>query len=120
MTEEKPQEYKPIRWSEDNLVMFLDGYGWTSLVLDGRAEHVCLGKEDNVKKIFAGEKPVSEASSLQRERALIRIMEIREVQNARTTKTRGRRFERRRPLRYFRHRQQDARRPKKRTTIPSY
>lgn len=78
VSQETAQEQKPITWSKDGLVMFLDGYAWTSLILNGHLEHICLGKEDNVRAILTGEKPITEAGSLKREQAFIRIFEIRE------------------------------------------
>jgi len=97
MTEEKA--YDPITWSEDNLVMFLDGYGWTAVVLDGHVENICLGREESVKAILIGKKPVSEAGSLRRERAMLRIMEIKGVQNARAAAIGGLRLQRGRSFR---------------------
>lgn len=94
MTEEKTPEYEPIRWSEDNLVMFFDGKAFTALMLDGHVKHICLGKEDDVKAMLAGAKPITEAKPEIRVKALARILEIREEQDARATEARGRSLQR--------------------------
>ena len=94
MTEEKTAGYEPIRWSEDSLVMFLDGWAWTCLRIDGEVKHVSLGKEDDVKAMLAGAKPITEAKTEIRVKALARILEIREEEDARATEARGRSLQR--------------------------
>ena len=51
MNETQSRE-KPITWDDTGLVMFLDGYGWIALPMNGRFEHICLGTEENVKDIL--------------------------------------------------------------------
>lgn len=109
-------KYEPIRWSEDNLVMFNGGYAWTSLILYGQPEHICLGKENEVKAVLSGEKPISDIRSHKRAAAFIRIFEIREEINGTDTGAGG--LERRRPIRTIRYRQKNARLPKDRKRIP--
>lgn len=114
--QDEPIRYEPIRWSQDNLVMFLDGYAWTSLILDGRADHIGLGKEDEVKAILSGEKPINDSFSPRQAAALARILQLREEISGANTRSGG--LERSRPIRTLRHRPKNTRLSKGRKRIP--
>lgn len=116
MTEEKTPEYEPIRWSEDNLVMFFDGYAYTAVRLDGHVEHVRLGKEDDVKAMLSGTKPITEAETDRQVRALARILEIREESDGADIGSGS--LERRRSIRSVRDRSKNARLSQGRKRIP--
>jgi hypothetical protein len=118
MIEDKTQERKPIAWADDGLICYIDGYGWSSVVLDGHVEHICLGKEEEVKAILAGDKPITEVSSLLCQRAFQRIFRLRRgSEDGGATEVRGRGPIRGRSIGVTRHRQKDAGRPKARQRI---
>lgn len=114
--QDETTKYEPTRWSEDNLVMFLDGRAWTSLVLDGRPEHICLGKENEVKAVLSGEKPINGTWAYRQAAALTRILQLREETNGADTRAGG--LERNRHIRTIRHRPKNTRLSQGRKKIP--
>ena len=115
---EKEKREKPIAWDDTGPVMFLDGYGWTALPMNGRVEHICLGKEDDVKAILSGQKPVTEARGRKEQTALNMILETEEDHDARPTKARGRNPKRSRLIGVTRHKQTNPGRAKARKGLP--
>ena len=67
-----------MSWCEDDLVLYNDGQAWTSVIIDGEARHVHLGRESDVRAILKGEKPISDKCSYTRQMALARILQIKE------------------------------------------
>lgn len=63
MPKEEPK-YKPVTWSEDGSVMFLDGKAWATEYIEKRPQPpavrawatipICLGDEDEVRAILSG------------------------------------------------------------------
>ena len=115
---EKETREKPITWDDTGLVMFLDGYGWTALPMNGRVEHVCLGKEDDVKAILSGQKPITEARGEREQMALREILDTKEDLDARPTEARGRNPKRKRLTGVIRHKQTNPGRSKVRQRLP--
>ena len=70
--------FKPITWSQDGLIMFLDGWAWSALVLDGRVRQVCLGKEDDVRAVLAGARPLADVGGERQAMALASILRLKE------------------------------------------
>lgn len=104
---EKTPEGEPIRWSEDSLVMFSDGYAWTSLMLDCPVKQICLGKEDEAKAVLSGAEPIGQNFTDRQAAALTRILELREETNGGDTGSGG--LERSRAVRTFGNRPKDTR-----------
>jgi len=117
--DEKGIVQKPITWDDTGLVIFLDGYAYTALFLNGHSEadHICLGEEDIVKAILAGQKPITESKGTKQQKALERILETREEKDARPTETRGCGPKRSRPIGVARHKQANPGRSKTRQRL---
>ena len=110
MNEGKGHEHRPTTWSDEGIVCYIgDGHGWTSVMLNSHLTHICLGEEDKVKAILAGERPITDSGSLLRQRAFQRIFEITGGnEGAGTKKAGGRSPFRGRPIGTIRHRQKDS------------
>ena len=68
---EKEIREKPISWDDTGLVMFLDGGAYTTLYdKAGQDIHIYLGREEDVKAILAGQKPITEAKGTKQQMAL--------------------------------------------------
>lgn len=126
MTEEKTPEYEPITWSEDNMVMFLDGWAWAEELIEKEAKPpavrrwevvpICLGREDDIRAILKGDKPIPDDMSPRRIAVIKKILEVtgygRELDTGAGT------VERSRAARAFRHRSKNARLSQDRKRIP--
>jgi len=114
----------PSRSWWDEFDLFHDGYGsaWGIILVPGgetpkgtrrlKVKNVAI-KEDKLAKVLASEFISDDLSQWQRE-LVATILQRRQEDDAGISKIRGRRFERRRPMRVARDRQKGARRFKAR------
>ena len=126
MTEEKTHEYEPIRWSDDNLVMFVDGWAWANELVEKEAKPpevrrwevvpICLGRKDDIIPMISGEKSIPDDMSPERVAVIRRIQEASE--HVRTLDTRTNSLERSRSPRSIGHSAKNARLSKSRKRLP--
>ena len=123
---ENTPKYEPVRWTEDNLVMFLDGWAWASELVEKEAKPpaercwdvfpICLGRKDDIIPILKGEKPIPDDMSPRRIAVIKKILEVTE--DERELDARAGNLERGRPLRAIRDRSKNARLSQDRKRIP--
>ena len=126
MTEEKTREYEPVTWSEDNMVMFLDGWAWANELVEIEAKPpavrcwdvrgICLGRKDDIIPILKGEKPIPEDMSPRKVAVIKKILEVNGHGRELDTGASG--LERSRPARLIGNRSKNTRLSQGRKRVP--